>query len=146
MGLIERLSGKRVYLDTNIFIYLIEGSTVFQHLIGELGDALSQGIFQACSSHITLTEMLPPLVKRGDEHIISITVELLTESGLVSLAPADADVCIQAGFLRGELNMKTPDALHVATAVYQGCDIFLTNDAGVRVPKSLDRLLLSEFL
>jgi predicted nucleic acid-binding protein len=146
MGLIEELSGKRVYLDTNIFIYLIEGNATFQPIIEALGTALSDGDFSAFSSHITLTEILPPLVKRGEEDMIAGTIELMTQSGLVSLAPADTDVCIQAGFLRGELGMKTPDALHVATAVYQGCDIFLTNDAGIRVPSSMKRLLLSDFL
>ena len=146
MKLIEEHSGKRVYLDTNIFIYLIEGNPSFQPIIETISTALSNGTFQAYSSLIALTEILPPLVKRGEEKVIAGTIEIMTQSGLVSFASANGDVCIQAGFLRGELGMKAPDALHVATAVYQGCDIFLTNDAGIRVPKALKRLLLSEFL
>lgn len=146
MGLSNDIKGKRVYLDTNIFIYLIEGNDRYQGITNELAKSLSNDDFEAFSSHITLTEILPPLVKRGDEDVISATIDLLKDSGLTSLAAADADVCIQAGFLRGELGMKTPDAIHVATAVSQRCDIFLTNDAGVRVPKPLKLLLLSEYI
>ena len=52
MELIEELSGKRVYLDTNIFIYLIEGNPSFQPIIETIGTALSNGTFQAYSSLI----------------------------------------------------------------------------------------------
>jgi len=146
MGLAEELSGQRVYLDTNIFIYLIEGNPTFEPLMQALATALSSGNVSAYSSHITLTEILPLLVRRGEEDAITKTIELMSQSGLVSLTPADSEVCIQAGFLRGELGMKTPDALHVATAVHERCTVFLTNDVGIRVPNPLQRLLLMDFL
>lgn len=40
--------------------------------------------------------------------------------------------------------MKTPDALHVATAINQQCSIFLTNDSGIRVPTAMRPILLSD--
>jgi predicted nucleic acid-binding protein len=52
---------------------------------------------------------------------------------------------INAGILRGETGMKTPDALHVATAINQQCDIFLTNDARVHTPHNMQCVLLSDF-
>jgi len=145
MGLIEKLKGKRVYLDTNIFIYVIEGSNQYQKIIGELIKSILQNEFETHTSYITLTEILPPLVKRGDRDIISGTIEFIRDKGGVHLSSANEEICLQAGFLRGELGMKTPDALHVATALNQDCSLFLTNDAGIRVPKNMQRVLLSEF-
>ncbi len=34
--------------------------------------------------------------------------------------------------LRADLNLKTPDAIHAATATISGCDYLLTNDDGLR--------------
>lgn len=101
--------------------------------------------FKIYTSYITLTEILPPLVKRGDKSIISSTIEFIQNKDCFHLARADKEICVQAGFLRGELGIKTPDALHVATTFYQGCYIFLTNDAGICVPKNIRRILLSEY-
>ena len=144
MGLIEKLKGKRVYFDTNIFIYVIEGSTEYQKIIDELTKSIIQKEFEAHTSYITLTEILPPLVKRGDNDIISGTIEFIRGKGFFHLSNASEEVCLQAGFLRGELGMKTPDAVHVATAINQGCSQFLTNDAGIRVPKNMQRILLPD--
>lgn len=145
MGLTDSLRGKRVYFDANIFIYIIEGSDEYQKLIDSLVESLSQNEFHATSSQITFTEVLPPLVRRGDQQIISETLKFMRESDLFQLDSANEDICIQAGVLRGETKMKTPDALHVATSMHQKCDVFLTNDAGIRVPDTMKRVLISDY-
>jgi predicted nucleic acid-binding protein len=55
--------------------------------------------------------------------------------------PADLDVMIRAGHLRGKFGGKlhTPDAIHLATAMQQGADLFVTNDR-VLAQLSLDGL------
>ena len=145
MGLVETLKGNRVYFDTNIFIYIIEGSLQYQTIINELTKSIIQKDFESYTSYITLTEMLPPLVKRGDKNIISGTIDFIRGKDFFHLTTANEEICLQAGFLRGALGMKTPDSLHVATAIKQNCDLFLTNDAGIRVPKNMRCILLSEF-
>mgnify|MGYP000442231372 CR=1 FL=1 len=145
MGLVKALKGKRVYFDTNIFIYIIEGSPKYQHIIDELIKSLVHKEFEIHTNYITLTEILPPLVKRGDQNIISGTLEFIRGKDLFKLSEADEEICVQAGVLRGETNMKTPDSIHVATAFQNKCDIFLTNDSGIRTPKSMQCLLLSDF-
>ncbi|MEL6723213.1 MAG: PIN domain-containing protein [Pseudomonadota bacterium] len=145
MELIETLKGKRIYFDTNIFIYIIEGSIQYQKIIDKLTKSILQKDFEPHTSYITLTEVLPPLVKRGDKDTISGTVEFICNNSFFHLSIIDEEICLQAGFLRGELGIKTPDALHVATAINQGCNIFLTNDAGIHVPKNMKRILLYEF-
>ena len=41
--------------------------------------------------------------------------------------------------------MKTPDALHVASAIQNNAEIFLTNDAGIRTPASIRRVLFADY-
>lgn len=40
----------------------------------------------------------------------------------------NAAVFEKATDLRARLNIRTPDALHLAAAIVGGCDVFLTND------------------
>jgi len=47
------------------------------------------------------------------------------DGGLLEL---NAAVFEKATDLRAHLNLRTPDALHLAAAISSGCDIFLTND------------------
>ena len=45
MGLVETLKGNRVYFDTNILIYIIEGSLQYQTIIDELTKSIIQKYF-----------------------------------------------------------------------------------------------------
>ena len=46
--------------------------------------------------------------------------------------------------MRARYNLRTPDALHVATAVPAGCDAMLTNDAQLKRVQELSILVLDE--
>jgi predicted nucleic acid-binding protein len=46
--------------------------------------------------------------------------------------------------LRANHNLKTPDAIHAATALAAGCVLFVTNDAGFRCVPGLPVAVLSE--
>ena len=63
----------------------------------------------------------------------------------LALIPVSFDISIHAGVLRGETGMKTPDAIHVATAMKEKCDVFFTNDKQIKTPKSLERILFSDY-
>ena len=146
MGLREKLRGKHVYFDTNIFIYLIEGNPSLESCIQELRLAIMHDELRISSSDLVYTEILPPMVKNQDRLAIENTMALLGEESTFHIHAMNKETCIQAGFLRGELGMKAPDAIHVAAALQAGCGVFLTNDKGIRVPDNLERIILSDFI
>ena len=51
------LSG-RIYLDTNIFIYALEGYRIFRTALATLFDALDRQELTAVTSELTLAEVL----------------------------------------------------------------------------------------
>ena len=53
---------------------------------------------------------------------------LLFATANVETLPVDAAIAERAAELRARYRMKTPDALHAATAIVSGCDAFLTNN------------------
>lgn len=62
-----RLSG-RLYLDTNIFIYALEGYSTFRAVLTSLFDALDRHELAASTSDLTLAEVLvKPFLDRSIE-------------------------------------------------------------------------------
>jgi len=58
--------------------------------------------------------------------------------------PISAGVAESAADLRARYNLRTPDALHVATAIDAGCDAFLTNDTGIKRVQEIAVLVLDD--
>ncbi|MBL8907199.1 MAG: PIN domain-containing protein [Rhizobiales bacterium] len=52
--------------------------------------------------------------------------------------PIDRAVLLNASRLRSELGNKLPDAIHVATALAEDCDRFVTSDKGIALPSGID--------
>ena len=144
MGLTDELKGCRVYFDSNILIYLLSGFQELENQITVIRKGLASGVFKAVASDLALTEILPPLAGRNDGDGIGKVLSMLDESGAFQMVPASRDVFIQAGFVGNRFGMKTPDALHVAFALEGRCDVFLTNDKGMRCPAAVRRVVLSE--
>lgn len=138
MGLKNILRDKRVYFDTNIFIYLLEGSEHFQDALSDLEALIANEVIKIVSCDLVYTEILPCHAGKSDKEAIEHIVEFLNAFEIFRISRQTA---IQAGILRGETGMKTPDALHVASAIQNDAEIFLTNDAGICTPASIRRVL-----
>jgi len=58
--------------------------------------------------------------------------------------PINAEIADQSARFRASYNLRLPDALQVATAVYAGCDAFLTNDTQLQRVQELRVIVLEE--
>ena len=56
MGLIEACRGRQVYLDTNIFIYAVEGLSEHMPVLWALFELFASGGASAVTSELTLAE------------------------------------------------------------------------------------------
>ena len=64
----------------------------------------------------------------------------------MQLIPIDLAVLREAARLRATTNLKKPDAVRAATALSEGCTIFLTNDSQFRTAPGLPTIVLREIL
>jgi predicted nucleic acid-binding protein len=62
------------------------------------------------------------------------------------LLPITHPILREAARLRATTKLRTPDALHAATAQQAGCVLFVTNDAGFRGLTSLPLVILDDLL
>lgn len=137
MGVRALLRGQRVYFDTMIFVYLVEG---FAKLQRELEDIRQSVLHRECeifTSELTLCEVLVSPFRNNDSALAATYREFIEDSGAFTLLPMHRELWIRASLYRAQFGLKTPDALHVASAIAPGCEIFMTNDRGISAPKNL---------
>ncbi|WP_235181616.1 type II toxin-antitoxin system VapC family toxin [Chlorogloeopsis fritschii] len=89
------------------------------------------------------TLVLP--LRNADTFLVD-TYEQLLLSETIQLIPISQSILRQAANLRATTNLKTPDAIHAATALSISCNQFLTNDKGFRNVPGLPVVILSEVL
>lgn len=137
MGLRDELKGKRAYFDANIFIYLMEGFPAFEASLHEIRDSIYSGESHICTSELTLCEVLVPAFRANNTELLTLYRHFIEGSGAFELIPTRRETYVRASLLRAQLGLKTPDAIHVSSAIESGCIAFLTNDKLLKVPKDM---------
>lgn len=143
MGSITIPSAGQVYLDANAVIYSVEKHPVYWPLLQPLWLAAKGKTIEIVSSDLTLMETLIAPLKSGDA-VLAQTYEQLFQQAQTRLLPITQDILREAARLRALSKLKTPDALHLATAQQTGCALFITNDAGFRGRASLPFVILDD--
>jgi predicted nucleic acid-binding protein len=137
MGLRDDLKGKRVYFDANVFIYLMEGYPSLEIGLRDIRDSIFHGESNICTSELTLCEVLVPAFRANNTALLALYRQFIEESGAFELIPTTRETYVRASLLRAQLGLKTPDAIHMATAIECGCTAFLTNDKPMKAPKEI---------
>lgn len=122
-----------VYLDANTAIYAVEKIEPYHTFLAPLWPAAQTGQLSLVTSELTWLETLVKPMRDGNAALELLFRAFLTAREM-ELLPTTLPLWEQAARLRA-LGLKTPDALHAATALAHGCALFLTNDAAFqRVP------------
>ncbi|MBF0109597.1 MAG: type II toxin-antitoxin system VapC family toxin [Magnetococcales bacterium] len=111
-----------IYLDTCIAIDLVEEHPLCGPVVE---NALSRVSAVICHSALVELESLVLPIRQGQEGLIRRFRRFFAASRRLSMADS---VFILAAELRARHGLKTPDALHLAAAMYHGCDTLWTND------------------
>ncbi|MGB6194468.1 MAG: type II toxin-antitoxin system VapC family toxin [Terracidiphilus sp.] len=117
----------RIYWDTMLLIYILEGNASFRGRTEELlarsrrrGDAL----FTSC---LTMGELVASAENSVDHAKMKMLFAAVEEMGF-SLLPFDKGAVQTFGRLRGKHKLKVADSIHLACAASAGIDLFLTGD------------------
>ena len=135
MGLIADLGPGAAAVDTAIFIYLIEEEPRFLPHILPVFEEADEGKRELVTSALTLLEVLVVPYRAGNTQLAERYELLLTRSRGIRMTELSRDQLRAAAQLRAATGAKTPDALHLVSALTAGCKTFLTNDRRLpRVP------------
>jgi predicted nucleic acid-binding protein len=145
MGALNLPIGSKIYIDTPVLIYTLENHPDFYPLLESLWTKFENDRVSIATSELIITEALVSPLRSGNVVSISNYEQLIFHAG-INLIPIDRSILVAATKLRVKYKLKTPDAIHAATALSIGCDRFITNDKGFRNIAGLPTLILSDFL
>ena len=143
MGELNLPMGSNVYIDTPILIYTLENHPDFYPLLQPLWAKFGNSEVSISTSELIITEALVSPLRSGDVRSIANYEQLIFHAG-INLVQIDRTILLAATNLRAKYRIKTPDAIHAATALSLGCNRFITNDKGFRNIAGLPVSILSE--
>lgn len=116
----------RVFWDTNLFIYFLEGNNQLSVDTRRLRKSMLARGDQLLTSALTLGEVLVKPVERGDRILSSKYEDAITKSAL--LLSFDAKAAWKYAEIRLDRSLRAPDAVQLACAASATIDLFVTND------------------
>jgi predicted nucleic acid-binding protein len=135
-----------VYADAQVFIYSVECHPKYAPILRPLWESVASGRLEVVTSELTLLEALIGPLKKGDP-VLEHDYELFFAGGGIRLFPITASVLREGARLRATLNsLRTPDAIHAATASSCHSTLVITNDFAFRQVRGLPVAILDDFL
>ncbi len=128
MGLIDDLGSGFVGLDTPPFIYFIEEHPKYLSVVRPVFAAIAKGKITGVTSSLTLLEILVQPYRVGNAPLAEQYEAFLTRSFGLRCKEITSAILRAAAQLRAAYNIKTPDAIQLATALVANCSVYLTND------------------
>jgi uncharacterized protein len=136
----------RVFWDTNLFIYLFEGSGALSKHVANLRSRMLLRGDQLLTSTMTLGEVLVKPIQSGDSKTADYYQKLITTTAV--LLPFEEKAALVYARLRTDKSLRPSDAIQLACAASVGVDLFVTNDIdlhsrqipGIRFITPLERM------
>lgn len=136
---------KKVFVDTTPFIYYLERNpNYFDKARNFFSQSMNEGV-RLVTSAVTIEEYLVYPYSLGDELLENNFEEFLQIAGF-EVASIDTQIAKRAARIRAEYkDFKGMDALQLATAIVNGCDLFLTNDKQLRQMKDVKVVMVEDW-
>ncbi len=119
----------RLYVDANIIIHLVEHRDDLSKALTDLFTAQTMGQPFLVTSELTLTEVLVGPCREGNDLLVDLYEVSTWSNNQLEMVPVMRAVLWDAAVLRSQYpSLKTPDAIHVSTAMGMRCSHFLSAD------------------
>lgn len=129
-AVLSRIQGRRVYIDTNIFIYFLERHERYFDTVVSFFQLFNAGLSLAYTGDAAVAETLYKPYQVDDMVRVSEFKAFFEDDEFITVLPHNTKAFELAAELSPKRGMKLIDALHYATAAIAGCSFILTNDTG----------------
>ena len=145
MGPLTLPSRGSIYLDASSIIYSVERNEPYFTLLAPAWQQAAAGQFVVVCSELVIAETLVRPIREGNADLAAAIRDVFSAPE-VELIPTTRQLWEDTARLRAETGLKTPDALHAATALRSGCTLFITNDTDFRRVHGLPIVILDDLL
>ncbi|MBI4860360.1 MAG: PIN domain-containing protein [Candidatus Riflebacteria bacterium] len=144
MGSVTVPTSCPIYVDANVVIYAVAKHPRHGPALSPLWVAMDAGSARAISSELILLETLVGPYRSGLNQLVADYEAFLGLPG-IQLVPVSRAILREAARLRASVpRLRSPDAIHAATALLHGVASFVTNDPVFRAVPGLHLVLLDE--
>ena len=134
-----------VAIDSNVLIYLLEGSGDRAERAATIVDAVARGEVEGVMSSLAIAEVLVPAARRNDTIGFEQTAAIIRDLGFRIIA-LDAPLAEDVAWIRGRRGTSLHDAMNVATVRAGGATVFITNDRRIPTLPHLDVVILDDLV
>jgi len=118
----------RIYWDTMLFIYFMEGNPQFGNRVEAIWTRMQERNDQLITGALALGEILSGAYKGGADKGRIDEVRSAFDSVVSEVIPFTTEAAEVFGRIKGSMKIPSADAIHLACAAAAGTDLFLTND------------------
>jgi len=137
---------KRVFIDTAPIIYFLENSSQYMESMEKFFTRCMKEHIQIVTSTLTIEEYLVLPYSNGRVEYVDNFKRFIKYMN-IEVVDIDSTIAEQGAMLRGRYkNFKAMDALQIATAIVQNCDMFFTNDKQLRQEKELPCMTMEDIV
>lgn len=128
---------RKIYIDSNIVIYFVEGAKVFRDKAIEFFQYAELKGIDIVTSEISISECLYGAYKRENDEISEKYREIFYDIDMFQLVPIEREIVEGAAKIGARNTLKLIDAIHLTSALDTECDVLITNDRGIRSTENL---------
>lgn len=140
-------SAVKIYLDTSCFIYHFATHPEYSPLTAALFSRLESGAVTGLTSTLTITETFVLPEKKASVFEMNAYEQFFLYFPHLSLQAPTYPVTRLGAKLRAQYSsLRTPDAVHLSTALFHQAGAFITNDRRFQVVKELPLIILGDYL
>jgi predicted nucleic acid-binding protein len=121
----------RLYLDASPIIYTVESNPEFKDGVLHWVHQVEATAGLLVTSRLALLECRSHPMRHGDQEALAGFASFFASKNLIMLE-IGSDVIDLATELRARYHFRSPDAIHMASAILIGADVFLTGDASLQ--------------
>lgn len=135
---------RKIYIDANIIIYFVEGNVAFQDKVMSVFEYADKNDIPLMTSEISVAECLYGAHRFDREELTEKYEWIFRDSDMIHLVPVELGICEAAAKIGARNRFKLIDAIHFASAIGVECDVFITNDKGIKSADSLRVMQISD--
>lgn len=136
--------GRLVAIDTSVLIYLLEEHPEHARKSRRLFERFEHGSMRGIFSIVGMIELLTGVKKKNRQDLAQDYKILLSRLPNFDIYSIDEDIVDIASDLRVTYGVRTPDAIHIATAIAKDATMFITNDRALKKIKEIKVVSLGD--
>ncbi|MEN8132413.1 MAG: type II toxin-antitoxin system VapC family toxin [Pseudomonadota bacterium] len=120
--------GSRISLDSVALIYFLEGHKRYSPIAKTIFERIESGELTGVMANLVFAELLVPLYRSGNPMAARRLVSQLINFRNLEIIHLTTEISMESARLRADHGLRTPDAIHAATAINAQATGILTND------------------